>query len=113
MLSGARSLVSATPARFFIRIDNQEIETSAITCVIGNVVGMGPSGFYLAPGVMPDDGQLDVVTIRNVDLPSLVSVTASVFARADRAIKACPDGPDEKFTSRPDHPSRCASGRRV
>jgi diacylglycerol kinase (ATP) len=82
VLSGARSLVSATPARFCIRIDDREIETSAITCVIGNVVNMGSSGFYLAPDVKPDDGKLDVVTIRNVDLPSLVAVTASVFARA-------------------------------
>jgi YegS/Rv2252/BmrU family lipid kinase len=82
VLSGARSLVSATPATFFVRVDGRDIETSAITCVIGNIVGLGSSGLCLAPDVRPDDGKLDMVTIRNVDLLSLVSVTASMFARA-------------------------------
>jgi YegS/Rv2252/BmrU family lipid kinase len=82
VLSGARSLVSASPATFHIRVDGEPVKTSAITCVIGNIVGLGSSGLNLAPDVKPDDGELDIVTIRNVDLPSLVSVTASIFAQA-------------------------------
>jgi diacylglycerol kinase family enzyme len=100
VLSGARSLVSATPATFFVRVDGRDIETSAITCVIGNIVGLGSSGLCLAPDVRPDDGKLDMVTIRNVDLLSWSRLPRQCLPEP-AATWDCRDGAAARSSSRP------------
>jgi YegS/Rv2252/BmrU family lipid kinase len=79
-LSALQALREPTIARYRLTIDGREIECDGMTCVIANTGSMGQIGLSLAPTIDVSDGLLDVVVIRKADIPSLLSVAASVVA---------------------------------
>jgi YegS/Rv2252/BmrU family lipid kinase len=84
-LSALDTLRRPPMSRYRISIDGHEHETEGMTCIIANTGSLGRGGLTLVPGVDVGDGLLDVVVVRKSDLPSLLSVAASVLAGSERA----------------------------
>lgn len=77
-LSALQALADPTIARYQLWLDGLELEMEGLTCIIANSGTMGAPGILLAPNIAIHDGLLDVVVVRKADLPSLVSLAASV-----------------------------------
>lgn len=77
-LSGLQALSDPPIARYQLMLDGQEVATEGLTCIIANSGSIGVSGILLAPTINISDGLLDVIVVTRADLPSLLSVAASV-----------------------------------
>lgn len=77
-LSALQALADPIVANYHLSFEDQEVEAQGITCIIANSGLMGMEGLYLAPNIRVDDGLLDVIVLRKADLPSLLSLAASV-----------------------------------
>ena len=84
-LSAVQALRDPPVSRYRITIDDREIETEGMTCIIANTGSFGKIGLSLAPTIDVSDGRLDVIVVRKADLPSLLSVTASLVAGSENA----------------------------
>lgn len=77
-ISAFQALSEPQIARYYLTLDGEQIETEGMTCIIANSGSMGTPLFSLSSDIRVDDGLLDVLVIRKADLPSLVSLAASV-----------------------------------
>jgi diacylglycerol kinase (ATP) len=77
-ISAFQALAEPQIARYHLTLDGEQIEVEGMTCIIANSGSMGTPLFSLSPNIRIDDGLLDVLVIRNADLPSMVSLAASV-----------------------------------
>jgi YegS/Rv2252/BmrU family lipid kinase len=77
-ISAFQALIEPQLARYHLVLDDEEVEVEGMTCIVANSGTMGSAMFSLAPNILVDDGLLDVVVVRKADLPSLVSLAASV-----------------------------------
>lgn len=85
MLSALQALRDPTIATYRLTLDGVTTVTEGMTCIIANTGSLGRSTLTLAPTIDVSDGLLDVVVIRAGDLPSLLSVAASVLSRTEDA----------------------------
>lgn len=77
-LSGLQALADPVVANYHFTFEDQEVDAQGLTCIIANSGLMGMEGLYLAPNIQVDDGLLDVIVLRKADLPSLLSLAASM-----------------------------------
>ncbi|HEX6303539.1 MAG TPA: diacylglycerol kinase family protein [Anaerolineales bacterium] len=77
-LSALQALADPVVANYQLSFEGQEVDAQGLTCIIANSGLMGMEGLYLAPDIQVDDGLLDVIVLRRADLPSLLSLAASV-----------------------------------
>lgn len=82
-LSGLQALRQPTVARYRLTLDDQEVETEGITCMIANAGSVGQLGLSVVSGVEVSDGLLDVIVVRKADLASLLAVAASMATGSD------------------------------
>ncbi|CAA9298381.1 MAG: hypothetical protein AVDCRST_MAG77-5393 [uncultured Chloroflexi bacterium] len=78
-LSALQALREPTMARYHLTLDGQLRETEGMTCIIANTGSLGRTNLTLASAISVSDGLLDVIVVRRSDLPSLLSVAASVL----------------------------------
>ena len=84
-LSALNALRDPPMAHYRLTVDGREVESEGMTCIVANSGSMGRTGLSIAPGIDPSDGMLDVVVIRKADLPTLLSVAASVISGSGRS----------------------------
>ncbi|MFP3854453.1 MAG: diacylglycerol/lipid kinase family protein, partial [Anaerolineales bacterium] len=77
-LSALAALQDPSESMYRLNIDGDEIESSAVTCLVINSGNLGRPGLRLAENMRIDDGWLDVALIRQVDLDSFTEVLVSV-----------------------------------
>ena len=78
--SALQALRDPSIARYEITVDGKTYQTEGITCIVANTGNVGRTNVILAPGIDVSDGLLDVVVVESSDLPSLLSVAASVLS---------------------------------
>jgi YegS/Rv2252/BmrU family lipid kinase len=78
-LSALEALADPIVATYQLSFGDQELEVQGLTCIIANSGLIGREGLYLAPNIRLDDGLLDVIVLRRADLPTLLSLAASVL----------------------------------
>jgi len=77
LAAGLKSLAGSDKTRFRLTIDGETMEAEGLTCIIANSAAVGGSvNFAFAPGVHPDDGELDVFVL-DTGLESLISMMNS------------------------------------
>jgi diacylglycerol kinase (ATP) len=77
-VSSIKAVANAAMVRYRLTVDGQTLEREGVTCVIANAGNIGIPGFNLAPMIDMTDGLLDVLVIRNANVPAIVSLAASV-----------------------------------
>ena len=78
-LSALQALREPNMAKYRLTLDGFQRETEGMTCIVANTGSLGRGSLTLAPDINVSDGLLDVVVVRKSDLPSLLSVAASVL----------------------------------
>jgi diacylglycerol kinase (ATP) len=78
-LSALQALRDPKIARYRLTLDGQRRDTEGMTCIIANTGSLGRTNLTLASAISVSDGLLDVIVVRRSDLPSLLSVAASVL----------------------------------
>jgi diacylglycerol kinase (ATP) len=84
-LSALQALRDPELARYELTVDGKTYRTEGITCIVANAGNVGRTNVSLAPGIDVSDGLLDVVVVERSDLPSLLSLAASVLAGSANA----------------------------
>ncbi len=85
LLSGLQALREPPIARYLLTLDDKQVESEGIMCLIANSGNIGQFGVKLAPTIDVSDGLLDVIVIRKGDLGAMLSVAASVVTGSDSA----------------------------
>lgn len=67
-ISALRAMQEPQQAEYEISVDGQSFQESAITCLIANSMNLGLPETSLSPRIRIDDGLLDLIMIRKVDL---------------------------------------------
>jgi diacylglycerol kinase (ATP) len=73
-----QAIMKAETVRYYLTLDNQEVETEGISCLIANTATIGQPNLSLAPGIDVSDGLLDVLVMRANDLRSILSAAVSL-----------------------------------
>lgn len=76
-LAALQALREPDVSAYRIKLDDNEIECTGLTCIIANSGNLGAPGLSFAPNVKVDDGLLDVIVVRRADLGTLAALIAS------------------------------------
>jgi diacylglycerol kinase (ATP) len=79
-LSALQTLADPPLARYRLSLDGEEEEYDGLACVVANSGNMGAADIVLSKRTDISDGLLDVFVVTKSDLPSLVSLVASVVS---------------------------------
>ncbi|MFO7624175.1 MAG: diacylglycerol kinase family lipid kinase [Anaerolineales bacterium] len=79
-LSALQTLADPPIARYWLCLDGAEEECDGVACVVANSGNMGAADIVLSKSTDISDGLLDVFVVTKADLPSLVSLVASVVS---------------------------------
>ncbi len=82
-LAGLQLIADPPVSRYTLTLDGQVEECEGVTCIVANSGATWLSGISLAPTIDTCDGLLDVIVVRKADLPSLISLAASVVAGSE------------------------------
>jgi diacylglycerol kinase (ATP) len=84
-ISSIKAVANAEMVQYRVTVDGQTVEREGVTCVIANAGNIGIPGFNLAPMIDMGDGLLDVLVIRNANIPAIVSLAASLVRQDETA----------------------------
>ncbi|MDD3826384.1 MAG: diacylglycerol kinase family lipid kinase [Anaerolineae bacterium] len=105
LIAGFQALGETAPARYRLSLDGQEEEYEAVTGVVANAGRLGIYDLTISPHTAIDDGLLDVLAVRSMDLASLSSVVASIVAATpDQANLGYWQGREIRIESDPPQP---------
>lgn len=76
--SAAQNAVDLQQASYRLILDGNEINIDAVTCGIINSGRMG-IGFSISPLVRIDDGLLDIIAVRQADLPAVGQILSNIM----------------------------------
>lgn len=72
-IAGLYALLEARQVHYRMNLDGTQIEMDGLACTIANSGHLGLPGLSLSPEVNMDDGFLDVIVLRKVDIEKLIS----------------------------------------
>ena len=72
-IAGLQALREARPVHFRLELDGEHIETGGLVCTVANSGNLGLPGLTLSPVVRMDDGLLDVIVLRRIDLDRMLA----------------------------------------
>jgi YegS/Rv2252/BmrU family lipid kinase len=84
--SALQALADPPLARYRLTLDEREVETEGLACIIANSGTMGVPGvpaLTLSREINVSDGLLDVVVVTRSDLPGIVSLVANFVAGSE------------------------------
>ena len=70
-LSGLQALIKTRPTRYQLKIDEKDVSSEGYSLIVANSGNLGIPGIRFFPGVEIDDGNLDLILIRSMDLQLL------------------------------------------
>jgi diacylglycerol kinase (ATP) len=76
--SAMQNLVQPQVSRYQLVIDDKEIETEGLTCIIANSGNMAQRNLSLIPGIDISDGLLDVIVIQPAGLRLFTDLVGSI-----------------------------------
>ncbi len=82
LLGATEQVLEAPSADYRLTLDGEPHRARAVTCVVANIARTGRGGLSLCDSIRPDDGQLDVILLRDTSAASLAAVGARVLGLA-------------------------------
>jgi diacylglycerol kinase (ATP) len=78
LIAGLQALPAAKPILFRLTLDDEQKSFEGMTCIVANAGSVGISGISLASKIRIDDGMLDLLAVRDLNLEALSSLAASI-----------------------------------
>jgi YegS/Rv2252/BmrU family lipid kinase len=76
VLSSIKALQKIKETRYSLKIDGKEYESQGITCIVANSGNIGISDLSLDNDIKVDDGLLDVIIVRKVNISLFAHIVA-------------------------------------
>jgi len=73
-IAGLRALSKVQPSTYSLNLDGETIEARGLLCTIANSGHLGLPGLSLSPTVNMEDGLLDVIVLRKIDIDTLITL---------------------------------------
>jgi diacylglycerol kinase (ATP) len=83
-IAALQAVPSAAAAQYHIQVDGEDMDFEGTMCLIENAGNIGISNTSLVPDVSIDDGLLDLIVLRGIDLETALSALSSVTGRETR-----------------------------
>lgn len=80
-MAALQAMPSAESAKYHIQVDGKDMDFEGAMCLIENAGNIGVPGTSLVPDVCIDDGLLDLVVLRGIDLETAISALSSITGR--------------------------------
>jgi YegS/Rv2252/BmrU family lipid kinase len=77
-IAALKAMKDATPVKYNLVLDGEEIEVEGVTCLVDNAGNFGVAGFKANKEISVSDGFLDVIVVRDRSFQSFVGVGKSV-----------------------------------
>ena len=77
-IAAIKAMKDATPVKYNLVLDGEEIEVEGVTCLVDNAGNFGVAGFKASKEISVSDGLLDVIVVRDKSFQSFVGVGKSV-----------------------------------
>jgi YegS/Rv2252/BmrU family lipid kinase len=77
-IAALKAMKDATPVKYNLVLDGEEIEVEGVTCLVDNAGNFGVAGFKASKEISVSDGLLDVIVVRDRSFQSFVGVGKSV-----------------------------------
>lgn len=85
IFAGFQMISNPSVARYFLKLDDIEEEIEGVACLVANSGSTWLPGISLIPSINVSDGLLDVLLVRKVDLPALISITADMLSGNEKS----------------------------
>jgi YegS/Rv2252/BmrU family lipid kinase len=102
-IAALQAMPKAGSAQYHIQIDGEEMTFEGATCLVENAGNIGIAGTSLVPDVHVDDGLLDLVVLRGVDLQTTLHAFSSIL-RKEKELENLDHRQGREFTIRSDPP---------
>lgn len=79
-ITGLQLLPDTRPVRFALAFEEETVEFEGVSCLVANVGSLGTYNLSISPQIRMDDGLLDLVAIPHLDVPTLLSLAATLVA---------------------------------
>ena len=73
-IAGLQALTKVRPLIYHLDLDGEKIEARGLLCTVANCGHLGLPGLSLSPTVNMDDGLLDVIVLRKIDIDTLITL---------------------------------------
>ncbi|RFZ91269.1 diacylglycerol kinase family lipid kinase [Mucilaginibacter conchicola] len=80
-ITALKTTALAKPVDYELKIDGKRIETGGVSLTVTNSGHLGVGDFALQPGISITDGRLDVILLKENNLPSLLKVAGSTLLK--------------------------------
>jgi diacylglycerol kinase family enzyme len=77
-IAALQAMPKAESAQYHIQVDGEEMTFEGATCLVENAGNIGVAGTSLVPDIRVDDGLLDLVVLRGVDLQTALQALSSI-----------------------------------
>jgi YegS/Rv2252/BmrU family lipid kinase len=73
-IAGLQALTKVRPVTYQLELDGEKTEARGLLCTVANSGHLGLPGLSLSPTVNMDDGLLDVIVLRKIDIDTLITL---------------------------------------
>ena len=73
-IAGLRALTKVHPLTYTLDLDGKQLTASGLFCTVANSGHLGLPGLSLSPTVNLQDGLLDVIVLRKIDIDTLITL---------------------------------------
>lgn len=83
-IGGLQALIQTRPLNFVLELDGESVEAEGVVCTVANSGYLGLPGMTLSPLIDLEDGLLDVIVLRTVDITLLMQILSDNLPRAPK-----------------------------
>lgn len=77
-IAAMHALPTLEPARYNFEVDGEQLEYEGAMCLVENAGNIGLPDTSLVPDIHVDDGKLDLVVLRGIDIQTALSALSSI-----------------------------------
>ncbi len=81
VISSVKAFRKIKEVKYHLKIDGKEHESKGVTCIVANSGNVGFSDLSLDDDIRVDDGLLDVIVVRKVDVSLFAHIIATLISR--------------------------------
>jgi YegS/Rv2252/BmrU family lipid kinase len=86
-IAGVQAIIGSQIARYQLTLDDHEIESEGVTCIIDNAGNMGVSDLKPARDIDMSDGLLDVILVHDLGASAVASAASSIAGGSPNSAK--------------------------
>jgi diacylglycerol kinase family enzyme len=83
-IGGLQALLSMRSMRYLLDLDGEAVEAEGVACTVANSGHLGLPGMTLSPQIDIEDGLLDVIVLRKVDIRLLIQLISENIPHAPK-----------------------------